>query len=113
MEVGVYPVRIGQQRDVLKFKSSTVIPSQQITPRRVHIKIISVGLILQSWAELSKQPWRKTIDKDLNKKKEILSSGVVRVSLHRTSLNNVLYSWNIYTRDPSVCRVLLNVRGSS
>lgn len=70
MEVGVYPVRIGQQRDVLKFKSSTVIPSQQITPRRVHIKIISVGLILQSWAELSKQPWRKTIDKDLNKKKK-------------------------------------------
>lgn len=61
MEVGVYPVRIGQQRDVLKFKSSTVIPSQQITPRRVLIKIISVGLILQSWAELSKQLWRKTI----------------------------------------------------
>lgn len=59
MEVGVYPVRIGQQRDVLKFKSSTALPSQYITPRRVSIKIISGGLILQSWAELTRQLMRK------------------------------------------------------
>lgn len=66
MEVGVYPVRIGQHRDVLKFKSSTAIPSHHITPQRVNVKIISVGLILQSWAELSKQLTRKAIDKDVN-----------------------------------------------
>lgn len=61
MEVGVYPVRIGQQRDVLKFKSWTVIPSPQITPRRVSIKIISVGLNLQSWVELNQDLAIKTI----------------------------------------------------
>lgn len=105
MEVGVYPVRIGQQRDVLKFKSSTVIPSQRITPRRVHIKIVSVGLILQSWAELSKQLWRKTIDRDLNKKNTLIRCGSCVIAQNRrtTRLNNVLYSWNIYISDPWVC----------
>lgn len=61
MEVGVYPVRIGQQRDVLKFKSWTVIPSPQITPRGVSVKFISVGLNLQSWAALNQDLAMKTI----------------------------------------------------
>lgn len=55
MEVGVYPVRIGQQRDVLKFKSSTVIPSHHFTPQQVNVKIISVGFILQSWVDSSRE----------------------------------------------------------